>query len=451
VNAPDDKAMLPPGASFRMITEYVNTLTEGRAPRWWKVSLFVSTAVALAGAFCLAYVVSTGVGVWGNNHPVAWAWDVTNFVFWIGIGHAGTLISAVLLLARQRWRSAIHRTSEAMTLFAVMCAAIYPLFHLGRAWMVWFIAPVPNANGIWPNFASPLLWDTFAIGTYFTVSLLFCYTGMIPDLATLRDRAQTKPRRVCYGFLALGWRGSAQHWQHYKAAYLLLAGLSTPLVFSVHSIVSTDFAATVLPGWHSTIFPPYFIAGAIFGGLAMVLTILLPLRTVCRPLAELVTTAHIEIVCRVMLFAGLLVAYSYLVEIYVAWHSGNAFERAAFEYRIFGPMNWAFWSMITCNVVIPQLFWFRRFRTQLLLVWIVAVLANMGMWLERFVIIVTTLTHDFLPSSWAMYHPTWVDIGTFGGTFGFFVALFLLFIRFLPVASGFEIKELLSRAKGPQP
>ncbi len=442
-----EKALLPARRSYSAITDATCGLTEGRAPAWWRVAFSISAIVALIGAICLVYLVSTGVGVWGNNHPVAWAWDITNFVFWIGIGHAGTLISAVLLLARQRWRSAIHRTSEAMTLFAVICAAIYPTFHLGRAWMVWFIAPVPNANGIWPNFASPLLWDTFAIGTYFTVSLLFCYIGLIPDFATLRDRARTKTKRFVYGLLALGWRGSARHWSHYKAAYLLLAGLSTPLVFSVHSIVSCDFAATVLPGWHTTIFPPYFISGAIFGGLAMVLTILIPLRAASRQVAEIVSVGHVEIVSRVMLFAGLLVAYSYIIEIFVAWQSGNPFERAAFEYRIFGPVCWAFWGMVACNVLLPQLFWFRAFRTRMLVVWIVAVLANLGMWLERFVIIVTTLTHDFLPSSWAMYHPTWVDIGTFAGTCGLFLALFLLFIRYLPVASAFEIKELVARAR----
>jgi molybdopterin-containing oxidoreductase family membrane subunit len=310
------------------------------------------TLVCLA---LLAYLISTGVGVWGNNHPVGWAWDITNFVFWIGIGHAGTLISAILFLTRQKWRTSINRAAEAMTLFAVVCAGIYPALHVGRVWMAWFLAPVPNANAIWQNFRSPLLWDVFAVSTYFTVSVLFWYTGLIPDLATLRDRCKTKIRKFIYGVLALGWRGGNRQWRHYEMAYLILAGLSTPLVLSVHSVVSFDFATSVVPGWHTTIFPPYFVAGAIFGGFAMVLTIMIPACAIYKPLHDLVTVNHVDKMCKIILLTGSIVGYAYLMELFIAWYGANPYERAAFWYRAFGPYWWAYWAMMFCNVISPQL------------------------------------------------------------------------------------------------
>ena len=395
--------------------------------------------------FCIGYLISTGVGVWGLNHPVGWAWDITNFVFWIGIGHAGTLISAILFLTRQKWRTSINRAAEAMTLFAVVCAGIFPAVHVGRIWMVWFLAPVPNSNAIWQNFRSPLLWDVFAVSTYFTVSVLFWYTGLVPDLATLRDRATSKLRKFFYGIAALGWRGGNRQWKHYEMAYLILAGLSTPLVLSVHSVVSFDFATSVIPGWHTTIFPPYFVAGAIFGGFAMVLTIMLPARAIFG-LHDLITDDHVDKMCKIILLTGSIVGYAYAMEFFIAWYGGNMYEQYAFMNRATGPYWWAYWTMIFCNVVAPQLFWFRFFRRHVLWVFIVCMFVNTGMWFERFVIIVTSLHRDFLPSSWNMFYPTWVDIWTFVGTFGIFLALFLLFIRWLPMICIFEVKAVLPEA-----
>ena len=422
------------------VTDEVSSIIEARTPHWWWASFFITGSLTLLCFFCLSYLVSTGVGVWGNNNSAGWAFDITNFVFWIGIGHAGTLISAILFLSRQRWRTSIHRAAEAMTLFAVICAAIYPALHVGRAWMIWFMAPVPNFNAIWPNFRSPLLWDVFAVTTYFLVSVLFWFTGLIPDLATVRDRCKGKIRKTIYGILALGWRGGNRQWRHYEMAYLLLAGLSTPLVLSVHSVVSFDFAATVIPGWHTTIFPPYFVAGAIFGGFAMVLTILIPACAIYRPLRALVTASHVDTMCRVILLTGSLVGYSYAIEFFTAWYSGNLYERAAYWQRAFGPYGWACGIMVLCNVVVPQLFWFRTFRTHLLWVWILVQFPNIGMWFERYVIVTGTLTRGFTPSAWALFHPTWVDICTLLGTFGLFASLFLLFIRFLPMICMFEVK-----------
>ena len=433
------------------ISHYVSSIVEEKTPAWWWICFAVASPLSLVFFGCATYLVSTGVGVWGNNHPVGWAWDITNFVFWIGIGHAGTLISAILFITRQKWRTSINRAAEAMTLFAIICASMYPLFHVGRAWMEWFLVPVPNSQGIWPNFRSPLLWDVFAISTYFLVSLLFCYTGLIPDLATLRDRAQTRVRRFFYGLLALGWRGSQRQWRHYEFTYLLLAGLSTPLVLSVHSLVSLDFGISVIPGWHATIFPPYFVAGAIFGGFAMVLTLIIPLRALYPALADLITVSHIDRMCRILLLSGSLVAYSYLMEFFMAWYSGNPFDRATFFYRATGPYWWAFAGMLLCNVLVPQLFWFKYFRTHLLWVWILVQFPNVGMWLERFVIIATSLARDFTPSAWGMFHPTWVDVAMFVGSLGFFFALFLLFIRFLPMICMFELKSLDPISKGDQP
>lgn len=431
--------------SMSWISDHVASCTEKRAPVWWWVAFLISSSLATVSVLCIAYLISTGVGVWGLNHPVGWAWDITNFVFWIGIGHAGTLISAILFLTRQKWRTSINRAAEAMTLFAVVCAGIFPAIHVGRIWMVWFLAPVPNSNAIWQNFRSPLLWDVFAVSTYFTVSVLFWYTGLVPDLALLRDRATTKLRKFFYGIGALGWRGGNRQWRHYEMAYLILAGLSTPLVLSVHSVVSFDFATSVIPGWHTTIFPPYFVAGAIFGGFAMVLTIMLPARAIFG-LHDLITDDHVDKMCKIILLTGSIVGYAYAMEFFIAWYGGNLYEQYAFINRATGPYWWAYWSMIFCNVVAPQLFWSRYFRRHVLWVFAVCMFVNAGMWFERFVIIVTSLHRDFLPSSWGMFYPTWVDIWTFTGTFGIFLTLFLVFIRWLPMICIFEVKAVLPEA-----
>jgi molybdopterin-containing oxidoreductase family membrane subunit len=431
--------------SMSWITNLIAGIPEQKTPLWWYITIAITGSFAAFGVFCILYLLSTGVGVWGNNIPIGWAWDITNFVFWIGIGHAGTLISAILFLCRQKWRTSINRASEAMTLFAVICAAIYPGIHVGRVWMVWFMAPVPNPNWIWPNFRSPLLWDVFAVSTYFTVSVLFWFLGLVPDLATMRDRALSKVGKFCYGVLALGWRGGNRQWRHYEMAYLILAGLSTPLVLSVHSTVSFDFATSVIPGWHTTIFPPYFVAGAIFGGFAMVLTLMLPARSIYK-LHDVFTWNHIDVMCKIILLTGSIVGYAYTMEFFVAFYGANPFERFAFINRYFGPYWWAAWSMFTCNVVIPQLFWVRAFRRNLITVFFVCMCVNAGMWYERFVIIAVSLTRDFLPSSWGMYYPTWVDIMTFAGTFGIFTTFFLIFIRFFPMIAMSEVKTVLPEA-----
>jgi Ni/Fe-hydrogenase subunit HybB-like protein len=432
--------------NFRWITDRITGVIEGPAPRWWWVAFAITSSVAAIGLFCLAYQISTGVGTWGLNHPVGWAWDITNFVFWIGIGHAGTLISAILFLLRQKWRTSINRAAEAMTLFAVICAAIFPGVHVGRVWMAWYLAPIPNFFGMWPNFRSPLLWDVFAVSTYFTVSVLFWYTGLIPDLGTLRDRATTKIKKFFYGVFALGWRGSNRHWRHYEMAYLLLAGLSTPLVLSVHSVVSFDFATSIIPTWHTTIFPPYFVAGAIFGGFAMVLTLLIPARAIYK-LQDIITPQHIDKMAKIILLTGSFVAYAYAMEFFVAWYSGNNFERFAFVNRVLGPYWWYWWvGMLFCNGLSPQLFWFRWCRRNIFVVYFVCMCVNCGMWFERFIIIVGGLHRDFLPSSWGMFYPTWVDIWTFIGTHGIFLTLFLLFIRFLPMIAMSEVKIVLPEA-----
>jgi molybdopterin-containing oxidoreductase family membrane subunit len=427
------------------ITNLIAGIPEQKTPMWWFITTAITGSIAAFGVFCILYLLFTGVGVWGNNIPVGWAWDITNFVFWIGIGHAGTLISAILFLCRQKWRTSINRASEAMTLFAVICAAIYPGIHVGRIWMVWFMAPVPNPNWIWPNFRSPLLWDVFAVSTYFTVSVLFWFLGLVPDLATMRDRARSKVGKFCYGLLSLGWRGGNRQWRHYEMAYLILAGLSTPLVLSVHSTVSFDFATSLIPGWHTTIFPPYFVAGAIFGGFAMVLSLMLPARSIYK-LHDVFTWNHIDVMCKIILLTGSIVGYAYMMEFFVAFYGANPFERFAFINRYFGPYWWAAWSMFTCNVVIPQLFWIRAFRRNLITVFFVCMCVNAGMWYERFVIIAVSLTRDFLPSSWGMYYPTWVDVMTFVGTFGIFTTLFLIFIRFLPMIAMSEVKTVLPEA-----
>ena len=426
--------------SLDAITDKISRITETKPPRAWYVAFAISATFAVIMVAMFTYVTLTGIGVWGNNQPVAWGWPITNFVWWIGIGHAGTLISAILHLLRQRWRTSINRAAEAMTIFAVMCAGLFPLFHTGRPWRAYWMFPIPNFSlDLWQNFRSPLIWDVFAVSTYFTVSVLFWYTGLIPDLATLRDRAKTRLRQVVFAILSLGWRGSARHWQHYELAYLILAGLSTPLVLSVHSIVSFDFAVSILPGWHTTIFPPYFVAGAIFSGFAMVLTLLILARKVYR-LEDLITMRHIDNMCKVMLATGLIVGYAYSVEYLVAWLSGNPYERFTFWNRLTGPYWWATLIMMSCNVLVPQLLWFERFRRNVPLVFVISILVNIGMWFERYVIIVTSLHRDFLPSSWGMFEGTIIDVLTYAGTLGFFMTCFLLFMRYLPVIAISEVK-----------
>ncbi len=401
--------------------------------------------------FAIAVTLARGIGMWGNNIPVGWAFGIINFVWWIGIGHAGTLISAILLLFQQKWRTSINRFAEAMTIFAVMQAGLFPVLHTGRPWFAYWMIPYPSTNSIWPQFKSPLMWDVFAVSTYFTTSLLFWYIGLIPDLASLRDASYSRRARRIYGIFALGWRGSARHWHHYKIAYLLLAGLATPLVLSVHTIVSWDFALSILPGWHTTIFPPYFVAGAVFSGFAMVLTLIIPARRYMG-LKHVVTARHLNAMAKVMLCTGLIVTYGYLMEHFAAWYSGNPFEEHVFFVtRPRGPYAWAYFTQMFCNVVVPQIFWFRFARTNVFILWVGAVLVNVGMWFERFNIIVTSLHQDFIPSNWAMYYPTWVDLSLLFGTICFFGTLFLLFLKFLPAVAVSEVKELNHELHGHRP
>jgi molybdopterin-containing oxidoreductase family membrane subunit len=436
--------------SYHDVTEQISVITEGdvvKTPLKYWITLAITSSIAGLLGIMLTFLVWNGIGVWGNNRPVGWAWDITNFVFWIGIGHAGTLISAVLFLFRQKWRTSINRSAEAMTIFAVMCAGIFPLFHTGRPWRAYWLFPIPNTDlNIWQNFRSPLIWDVFAVSTYFTVSALFWFTGLVPDLATLRDRATTKIRQWIFGALSLGWRGSARHWSNYEKAYLILAAISTPLVLSVHSIVSFDFATSVIPGWHTTIFPPYFVAGAIFSGFACVMTLLVIARWTLN-LQNLITIKHLENMNKIILVTGSIVGYAYATEFFIAWYSGNPYERFAFINRAFGPYWWAYWTMITCNVLSPQFFWIKRFRRSIPFMFILSITTNIGMWFERFVIIVTSLHRDFLPGSWGYFKPTWVDMCTFLGTIGLFLTLFLLFARFLPMIAVSEVKGVLANEK----
>ncbi|NUQ61611.1 MAG: polysulfide reductase NrfD [Pirellulales bacterium] len=446
-NTTDDPRRRAPltmgGQTLTSITETVARIAERpRPPRAWYVAFAVSSTLTAALILAAIYLIAVGVGVWGNNVPVAWAFDIVNFVFWVGIGHAGTLISAILFLFRQRWRTSVNRFAEAMTIFAVICAGIFPAIHIGRVWFVYWLAPYVNQMAVWPNFRSPLLWDVFAVGTYATVSLLFWYLGMIPDLATLRDRATSRVRRIAYGIFALGWRGSGRQWHRYERAYMLLAGLATPLVLSVHSVVSFDFAVSVVPGWHTTIFPPYFVAGAIFSGFAMVVTLMVPARAFFG-LKDLVTLRHLENMNKVILATGCMVGYAYSIEFFIAWYGGNPYEQFAFINRAFGPYTWAYWIMVTCNVVAPQAFWFKKVRTTPWMMVIVCILVNIGMWFERFVIVVTSLSRDYLPSAWEYYRPTAVDITMLLGSFGLFFTLFLLFCRYLPMVAMAEVKAVL--------
>ncbi|QJW94530.1 Molybdopterin oxidoreductase [Frigoriglobus tundricola] len=433
-------------SDYDSVSQQISEITEKPQPYWWWPALLISAALLSGGVIAATYLISTGVGVWGSNVPVAWAFDITNFVFWIGIGHAGTLISAILFLFRQKWRTSINRFSEAMTIFAVICAGVYPGIHVGRFWYAWFMFPLPNANHIFQNFRSALLWDLFAVSTYFSISLIFWYIGLIPDLATLRDRAKGRSRQMIFGFLSLGWRGSTRHWRHYEVAYLMLAGLSTPLVLSVHSVVSFDFATSLIPGWHTTIFPPYFVAGAIFGGFAMVLQCMIPARAVYK-LENVVTIKHIDVMCKFILATGTIVGYAYCMELFIAWFSGNPYEWQTFKNRaIDGDYTWAYWVMMSCNLFIPQVFWIRWCRQTPWFVVLVVTFVNVGMWYERFVIIVQSLHHDFLPGSWGQFHPTWVDWLQMIGDFGLFFTFTLLFIRVLPMVAIAEVKGVLPMA-----
>jgi molybdopterin-containing oxidoreductase family membrane subunit len=431
---------------FGTVTEQVARVNEARrAPRAWYIAFAISL-LALGGlGFAVSYLIATGVGVWGNHHPTMWAFDIINFVFWVGIGHAGTLISAILFLFRQKWRTGINRFAEAMTIFAVICAGMFPGIHIGRVWVAYWLFPIPNQMEMWPQFRSPLMWDVFAVGTYFTVSLVFWYIGMVPDLATLRDRATTRTKAIAYGIFALGWRGSMRHWHRYERAYLLLAALSTPLVLSVHSVVSFDFAVSQLPGWHTTIFPPYFVAGAIFSGFAMVMTLAVPARQ-WFGLRDFITMRHLENMNKIILVTGSMVGYAYTMEFFMAWYSGSIYESFAFVNRAFGQYAWAYWIMVTCNVVTPQIFWFRRARQSIPIMFVASLLVNVGMWFERFVIVVTSLAQDFMPANWGYYRPTWVDFMTLIGSFGLFMTLFLLFCRYLPMIAIAEVKAVMPEA-----
>lgn len=412
----------------------------------WKVALAISSSMLIVGAISLGLSFYYGIGLWGNNQPVGWAFPIVNFVFWVGIGHAGTLISAILFLFRQKWRTGIARFAEAMTIFAVMTAGIFPLIHTGRPWLAGYLFPLPNQHGLWVNFNSPLLWDVFAVSTYFTVSLVFWYVGLIPDFAMLRDRTRQKVKKFFYSLFSLGWRHSNRHWNHYEMLYLVLAGFATPLVLSVHTIVSFDFAVSILPGWHTTIFPPYFVAGAVFSGFAMVQNVLIILRKIFK-MEHMITIDTLEKMNKVLLATGMMVGYAYGMEFFIAWYSGNQLESFVFINRAFGNYAWAYWIMVTCNVVFPQLFWVRKFRRNLIVMFIVGVFVNVGMWFERFVITVTSLSRDFLPTSWDYYKPTLTDFGILIGSFGLFFTLVILFIKFAPVVSISEVKGVLKSSQ----
>ncbi len=444
---PPTGAILAPGYSFTTLTDKLASITlTRRTPLAWFFGAAVGFLLTIVMLVSITYLVFKGTGIWGVNVPVAWGFAILNFVWWIGIGHAGTLISAILLLLRQPWRNSINRFAEAMTIFAVSCAGIFPLLHTGRPWLDYWLIPYPNAMGMWPNFRSPLIWDVFAVTTYATVSLLFWYVGMIPDLATLRDRSRKLWARLLYGGLAMGWRGSARHWHRYETASLLLAGLATPLVVSVHTVVSFDFAISIVPGWHTTIFPPYFVAGAIYAGFAMVLTLAIPLRKIYG-LQDFITAKHLDNMGKILLATGLIVAYGYAVEAFMSYYSGNTFERYMTLNRMMGPYRNMYWALILCNVLAPQMLWFRRVRRNVPMLFMMAMIVNVGMWLERYVIIVVSLSRDFLPSSWGMYHGTIWDWGLFIGTIGLFLALLFLFIRLLPMISIFEMRAILPGAK----
>mgnify|MGYP001600240361 FL=1 len=431
------------GKTYSDVTEDICRPIENKPTNSWWLGFVIALIFLFILVATLTWTVWEGIGTWNVNKTVMWGWDITNFVFWVGIGHAGTLISAILLLFRQKWRMSINRSAEAMTIFAVFCAAIFPLFHMGRVWLAYWALPLPNAFGsLWVNFNSPLLWDVFAISTYLSVSLVFWYLGLIPDIATVRDRATNKARKFWYGFFAMGWNGSAKSWGRYEVVALILAGISTPLVLSVHTIVSMDFATSVIPGWHTTIFPPYFVAGAIFSGFGMVLTLLLIARHVMN-YQNYITVEHLEAMTKVILLTGSIVGLAYITEFVIAAYSGYQYEQYAFANRMFGPYAWAYWTMMFCNLMAPQVFWSKWARTTPWFIFIISIIVNIGMWFERFVIIVTSLHRDFLPSSWIMYHATWVEVGIFLGTFGLFFTCFFLFAKFLPVINMAEVKTII--------
>jgi len=434
--------------TYASVTDKIsNIVLKGKTPKGWILGFGLAFALFMVFLYASTYLLARGVGIWGINVPIGWGFDIVNFVWWIGIGHAGTLISAILLLLKQQWRTSINRFAEAMTLFAVACAGVYPLLHMGRPWFAYWMLPLPNTLGIWPQFRSPLVWDLFAVSTYATVSLLFWYVGLIPDAATMRDRSKGRIAQTFYGLLAMGWRGSARHWQRYETAYLLLAGLSTPLVLSVHTIVSLDFAAGIIPGWHSTIFPPYFVAGAVYSGFAMVLVLIIPIRRLYK-LKDFVSSKHLDNMAKVMLASGMIVAYGYLMEIFYAWYSATSYEQYIVENRFSGPYAPLYWALILANVVIPQALWVKRVRLNTWSLFAIALVINVGMWLERFIIIVTSLHRDYLPASWDMYYPTVWDWATYVGTMGLFFSLLFIFIRLLPMISIFEMRTILPKQEG---
>ena len=440
-------AVIEPGYSFATITDKISAIVLTRpTSNGWLVGFGVFFLITMLLLYAMGYLFVRGIGIWGVNIPIGWGFAIVNFVWWIGIGHAGTLISAILLLLRQPWRNSINRFAEAMTLFAVACAGMFPLLHLGRPWLFYWLFPYPNTMNYWPQFRSPLVWDVFAVSTYFTISLVFWFIGLIPDLATLRDRAANRWAAIIYGILAVGWRGSARHWSRYETAYLLLAGLATPLVLSVHTVVSFDFAISIVPGWHTTIFPPYFVAGAIYSGFAMVLMLAIPIRKIYG-LEDFITERHLDNSAKVMLATGLIVAYGYAMEAFMGWYSGNTYDAFTLWNRLHGPYAHVYWSLLTCNIFLPQLLWIRKFRIKPGLLFMVSSIILTGMWLERFVIVVVSLQRDFLTSSWGMYYPTRWDWMTFVGTLGFFLAAMFLFLRILPMISIFEMRTLLPQAE----
>jgi len=442
--------VLEPGYTVGSVTAKISAIVLTRpTTRGWWLGFGASFLIVMLLLYTIAYLLAVGTGVWGIDIPVGWGFAIVNFVWWIGIGHAGTLISAILLLLNQKWRTSINRFAEAMTLFAVACAGMFPLLHAGRAWYAYWMLPYPSTMGIWPQFRSPLIWDVFAVSTYFTVSLMFWFVGLIPDLATLRDRATSRAKQVIYGMLAMGWRGSARHWHRYQSAYLLLAGLATPLVVSVHTVVSLDFAVAIVPGWHTTIFPPYFVAGAIYSGFAMVLTLAIPLRAVYK-LEDFITMRHLENMAKVMLATALIVGYGYIMEFFMTFYGGNPYEVFLSLNRLGGPYRVLYWALIACNILAPQLLWFRRVRTNVPALFVMSLVVNIGMWLERFVIVVVSLHRDFMPSAWGMYMPRIWDWTMFAGTIGLFMALLFLFIRFLPVISITEMRELVAHTGGEE-
>ncbi len=440
--------VIEPGYDYASVTDKISAIVlRKRTPKGWIFGFAISFVLLMVLFYAVAYLLMIGVGIWGIRIPIGWGFAIVNFVWWIGIGHAGTLISAILLLLRQKWRTSINRFAEAMTLFAVSCAGLFPLLHLGRPWLFYWLFPYPNTMGTWPQFRSPLVWDVFAVSTYATVSLLFWFVGLIPDLATLRDRAKNRASQIAYGVLAMGWRGSAVHWSRYEMASLLLAGLATPLVVSVHTVVSFDFAIGIIPGWHSTIFPPYFVAGAIYSGFAMVMTLAIPIRKFYK-LEDFITMRHLENMAKILLATGLIVAYGYMMETFGAFYGGDPYDKYMMLNRMGGPYAIVYWTLIACNIALPQLLWIKRLRTSVPALFTVSLIVNVGMWLERFVIVVTSLHRDFLPSSWGMYYPTRWDWATFIGSIGLFLTLLFLFVRYLPLISIFEMRQLVAPAEG---